>query len=254
MAVTLVGSGNVSWHLEKGLAKAGHRIETVYSRNLSNAKALADLFLECSFTDQLDFSKSSSELFILAVSDKALTEVISKIKIPPNAIILHTSGSTSMEVLNKFPHYGVLYPIQTFTKEKEIIISEVPFGLEASDDLTFQKIHGVAVSLSKNIQAISSEQRKLIHIAAVFACNFSNHLFSISDEILKKEGLNFSILESLIKETVTKGLEIGPAKAQTGPAIRRDEETISKHLDYLKSDPELQELYRIFSERIKNNK
>jgi predicted short-subunit dehydrogenase-like oxidoreductase (DUF2520 family) len=249
--ITLIGSGNVSWHLGSALTEAGHNIETVYSRNLSNAKTLADLFPGCTFTDQLDFSKNSSELFILAISDSALKEVISKIQIPTNAIIIHTSGTMPMEVLNKFSHYGVLYPIQTFTKGKEIKIAEVPFGLEASDDVTYQKIYEIAFSLSKKGQPISSEQRKVIHIAAVFACNFSNHLFSISESILKKEGLNFSILESLIQETVAKALEISPLKAQTGPAIRGDEETIAKHLNYLKSDSELQELYRIFSERIK---
>lgn len=250
-SITLIGSGNVSWHMGRGLTNVGHKINTVYSRNLSNAKTLADLFPECSSTDQLDFSKSISELFILAVSDDSLEEIVSKIQIPANAVIVHTSGSNPMEVLNKFSHFGVLYPIQTFTKEKEINISEVSFGLEASDNITYEKINSVALSLSKKVQHITSEQRKGIHIAAVFACNFSNHLFSVSESILKKEGLNFSLLESLIKETVTKALEIGPLQAQTGPAIRGDEETITKHLDYLKRDPELQKLYRIFSERIK---
>jgi predicted short-subunit dehydrogenase-like oxidoreductase (DUF2520 family) len=222
-AITLIGSGNVAWHLGKAFVNAGHRINEVYSRNYSNAKALADLFPGSTILTNTDFSKSNSEVFIIAISDNAIENVVAEITIPQNAIIVHTSGSVAMQVLNKFSHHGVFYALQTFTKGKETNLSEVPFGIEASDDFTFRKLTELALTLSKKVQAISSAQRKIIHIAAVFACNFTNHLFSISETILKKEQLDFVLLESLIKETVAKSIEIGPKKAQTGPAIRGDE-------------------------------
>ncbi len=248
--ITLIGSGNVAWHIGKALASAGHSINSVYSRNFSNAKLLADWLPNSTAIDHTDFSKSNSELFIIAVSDHALEEVVSKVTIPANAVIAHTSGSMPMEVLNKFPHYGVFYALQTFTKGKEIVMEEVPFGIEASDVSTYHRLETVALSLSKKVEPINSAQRKVLHIAAVFACNFTNHLFSISKAILEKEKMNFSILEPLIKETLQKAFELGPEAAQTGPAIRGDEKIIQQHLDYLKSKPEIQQLYKLISENI----
>ncbi|HWZ21290.1 MAG TPA: DUF2520 domain-containing protein [Cytophagaceae bacterium] len=252
-SITLIGSGNVAWHFGKAFVAAGHRVDAVYSRNHSNAKALADLFFDCRVAYDTDFSKSNSTVFIIAISDSAIEEVVSEIIIPDNAIIAHISGSMSMEVLSKFSHYGVFYGLQTFTKGKELTISEVPFGIEASDEASYSKLEALALSLSKKVQPINSAQRKVIHIAAVFACNFTNHLFSISESILKKEHLDFSLLESLIKETVQKSLEIGPQKAQTGPAIRGDEKIIQQHLDYLSNEPELQELYKLITNQIKKS-
>ena len=253
-AITLIGSGNVAWHLGKATVKAGHRIEAVYSRDPSHAKALADLFPGCLAVTNTDFSKSNSEIFIIAISDNAIENIVAEITIPQNAIVAHTSGSVSMSVLDKFSHHGVFYALQTFTKGKELDLSDTSFGIEASDNSTFQKLTELALTLSKKVQPINSTQRKTIHIAAVFACNFTNHLFSISETILKKEQLDFELLESLIKETVKKSIDIGPRKAQTGPAIRGDEKIIQQHLDYLKNEPELQELYRLFSERIAKEK
>ena len=252
--VTLVGSGNVAWHLGKAFVAAGHRIETVYSRQSSNAKALADLFFGCNVAVNTDFSKSKSTLFVIAISDNAIEDIVSEMIVPEHAIVVHTSGSMPMEVLKKFAHYGVFYALQTFTKEKELNLSTVSFGIEASDKITYQTLNEIALSLSKKVQPINSTHRKVIHIAAVFACNFTNHLFSISETILEKEQLDFSLLEPLIKETVQKSIELGPQKAQTGPAVRGDEKIIQQHLDYLKNEPEIQELYRMFSKRIVSGK
>lgn len=248
--ITLIGSGNVAWQLGRALVKASHCIDAVYSRNSSNAKTLADSFLDCNVASTLDFSESNSELFIIAISDTAIEGVALELLIPENALVVHTAGSIPMEVLQKFPHYGVLYPLQTLTKEKGLDFSEVPFGIEASDDKSYQKLDVLAHTLSKNVQAITSAQRKVLHIAAVIACNFTNHLFSISEAILKKENLEFALLTPLIKETVEKALTIGPQKAQTGPALRGDEKVILQHLEYLKEQPELQELYTLMTNQI----
>jgi predicted short-subunit dehydrogenase-like oxidoreductase (DUF2520 family) len=247
--ITLIGSGNVAWHLGKALIGAGHIINSVYSRNFSNAKDLAKL-LGCQAVGSTDFSKSNSDLFIVAVRDNALEEVVSKINIPINAVIAHTSGSMPMEVLKNFSHYGVFYALQTFTKGKELAVAEVPFGIEASDRESYKQLETLALSLSKKVQPIDSAQRKVLHIAGVFACNFTNHLFSISKDILEKEKMKFSLLEPLIKETLQKAFELGPEAAQTGPAIRGDEKVIQQHLNYLKSEPEIQQLYKLISEDI----
>jgi predicted short-subunit dehydrogenase-like oxidoreductase (DUF2520 family) len=248
--ITLIGSGNVGWHLGRALMNAGHSIDSVYSHSYSNAKALADLLPGCSVANDTDFSKSNSDVFIVAVRDNALEEIISKINIPAEAVIAHTSGSMPMEVLNKFSHYGVFYALQTFTKGKEINIGEVPFGIEASDESAYQRLEVLALSLSKKVERIDSAQRKVIHIAAVFACNFTNHLFSISKDILEKERMNFELLEPLIKETLQKAFVLSPEMAQTGPAIRREEKIIQQHLDYLQNRPEVQQLYKLISESI----
>lgn len=156
-----------------------------------------------------------------------------------------------MEVLKKFQHHGVFYTIQTFTKGKYTNLSEVPIGIEASDDDTNQKLFLLAASISKQAQSINSEQRKVIHLAAIVACNFTNHLYAISEGILKNENLNLTLLKPLMYETLQKSLEIGPQRAQTGPAIRGDEKIIQQHLDYLANEPEIQQLYKLLSEHIK---
>jgi predicted short-subunit dehydrogenase-like oxidoreductase (DUF2520 family) len=252
--ITLIGSGNMAWHLGKAFVKAGHSIEAVYSRNPTHAKELAEHFENCVIADNTDFSKSNSDFFIVAVSDNALDELLAKIKIPENAIIAHTSGSTTMQILQNYKNYGVFYILQTLTKSKEIDLSLQNFGIEASNSFTNEKLIELAHSLSKQVHQINSDQRKVFHIAAVFASNFSNYLFSISETILKKEDLDFNLLKPLVSETVQKAFEIGPSKAQTGPAVRGDEKIIAQHLDYLRNEPELQRLYETISTSIQNNK
>jgi predicted short-subunit dehydrogenase-like oxidoreductase (DUF2520 family) len=248
--VTLIGSGNIAWHLGRAFVKAGHSIKAVYSRDISKARELATLFHDCTATDHLNFNNSQSELFIVAIKDQALEEILQSVVLPLNAIVAHTSGSVSIEVLQRFPKHGVFYPLQTFTKGKETDLSKVPFGIEASDEATYKTLMTLAQSISKNVQPISSHQRKVLHIAAVFACNFTNYLFSVSDDILKKEKLKFELLKPLVEETIQKAFEIGPVKGQTGPAVRGDGEIIQQHLEYLKQEPALQKLYKLISEEI----
>ncbi len=248
--ITMIGAGNVAWQLSQGLAKAGHRIGAVYSRTAANASALAALFPDCSIASHTDFRQSDSSVFIVAVSDQALPGLMDSVLLPENAVIAHTSGSVSLEVLKRFPNAGVFYPLQTFTKQKETDLSEVPFGIEASGQETYEVLETLASSLSRNVRALSSAQRKIIHIAAVFACNFTNHLFSVSEEILKKENMEFELLKPLVRETIEKAFAIGPVSAQTGPAVRGDEKIIQQHLAYLKDEPELHTLYELLSDRI----
>ena len=250
MKITLIGSGNVAWHFGKALSGAGHTIDAVYSRNKDNAQALSTLFPECLVCSTTDFSKSDADLFIVAISDHAIEEVVSEMIIPEKSVIVHTSGSMPIDVLNKYSNRGVLYALQTFTKNKEISLSDVPFGIEASNEQTFFTLQSLGSSLSNNVQRMNSDQRKVMHVAAVFACNFVNYMFSISENILKKENSNFKLLESLVQETVQKAFELGPTMAQTGPARRGDEKIILDHLDYLKNQPDLSTLYKLLSEGI----
>ncbi len=250
MKITLIGSGNVAWHFGKALSRAGHSIQSIYSRNKDNAQELASLFSGCKVLSTTNFSTIDSDLFIVAVSDNAMEELASKIILPENSIIVHTSGSIPMEVFSRFSNHGVLYALQTFTKDKEMSLSAVPFGIEASDDQTFFTLQSLALSLSNNVQVINSAQRKVLHIAAVFACNFTNYMFSVSETILKKDNLSFLLLESLVKETVQKAFKIGPKRSQTGPAVRGDEKIIHQHLDYLQNEPDLRKIYQLITEAI----
>jgi len=249
--ITLIGSGNVAWQLGQALQKAGHRVEAVYSRTLKNAEALANLLPGCIATDKPDFTQSKSSFFLIAVNDQALQSVADQLNLPANSIVAHTSGSMPMTVLERFPKHGVFYPLQTFTKTKQVDLSEVYFGIEASGKEVYEQLFQLAFTLSRKAQSMSSAQRKVIHIAAVFACNFTNHLFLISKQILEKEQLDFELLKPLVKETVEKAFVLGPDQAQTGPAIRGDEKIIQQHLQYLTDKPDLQNLYRLLSENIR---
>lgn len=251
--ITLIGSGNVATQLGLGLAKAGHRIDAVYSRTAEHAAALASL-LNCAVAANPDFSKSESELFLVAVNDQSIETLVQSVILPPKAVIAHTSGSVAMQVLQKFFRYGVFYPLQTFTKGKELNFAEIPFGIEASDEETYSKLSSIASTLSPDVQAISSAQRKILHIAAVVACNFTNYLFSVSETILHNENLDFRLMKPLVDETIRKAFAIGPDNAQTGPAYRGDTTIMQQHLDYLQTQPAFQQLYKMLSEGIQYNK
>lgn len=251
--ITLIGSGNVATQLGLGLAKAGHTIETVYSRTKEHAAALATL-LNGTIAPDTDFRQSQSELFIVAVNDQSIETLVQAVLLPPQAIIAHTSGSVAMQVLHQFPRHGVFYPLQTFTKGKEINFTEVPFGIEASEEETYRTLAAIASTLSPHVQSISSAQRKILHVAAVFACNFTNYLLSVSETILEKENLDFGLMKPLVDETIRKAFAIGPDKAQTGPAFRGDEVIMQQHLHYLQTQPVFQQLYKQLSEGIQYQK
>lgn len=251
MKISFIGAGNVAWHLAQIFEKNNHTVLEVYSRNLSNSEKLSRQLLCTQATDDLNFSKSKAELFILSLADDALEACIAQLKIPEDSIIVHTSGSQSMEVLNKLPNpKGVFYPLQTFSKQKEVNLSKSMIGIEASDPDTEQKLMALAQEFSKNVRLVNSSQRKVLHIAAVFACNFTNHLFALSQEIVEKEKASFDLIKPLILETVEKALKNNPKPMQTGPAIRKDRQIIQSHLEYLKEDPQKKAVYQVLTDSI----
>ena len=243
--IVLIGSGSVATHLGLALKNKNYIIKQVFSKNLKNAKKLAKK-LDSKAIDKIE-EMMQTDLVIISITDYAIEKIISKIK---TTNIIHTSGGLDLNIFkNKFKNYGVLYPVQTFNKKITLNFYKVPLCIEANN-LKFKKeLKKLAKSISKSVFEITSKQRKKIHIAAVFSSNFSNHMFAISDNILQKENIKFSILMPLIKQTVKK-LENNKAKdIQTGPAKRKDQEMINKHLQNIE-DKEIREIYKKISHNI----
>lgn len=249
--ISIIGAGNVAWHLSQALEDAGHSIQEVYSRNIKNAEKLASKLYDAFPTNDLDFSESHSQIFFIAVTDDALENVLSEITIPDNSIIAHTSGTKSLEVLDLlFLNKGVFYPLQTFSKSRKVAFEDIPICIEASSEATQKILTNVATSISRYVYFFDSEKRKILHVAAVFACNFTNHLLALSKEILTTDGIDYSILNPLISETINKALEGDPKQMQTGPAARKDVKVLQEHLKFLKEEPEKKQIYKILSESI----
>ncbi|MCC8172514.1 MAG: DUF2520 domain-containing protein [Parabacteroides sp.] len=248
MNVVLIGAGNLATRLSLALHAAEVRIVQVYSRTIAHAGKLAAQ-LGCSYTDKLEAINPGADLYIYSLKDEALPQVLRRVA-PNGGLWVHTAGSVSMDVFKGYiPRYGVLYPLQTFSKERRVDFSEVPFFIEAAteeDTLLLQKIAGL---LSGKVQKLSSEKRKIVHLAAVFACNFTNHMYVLADNILKENGLSFDLMLPLIGETAAKVKDMAPSDAQTGPAIRYDKNVMQRQLDMLGSD-EQKEIYKIVSKNI----
>ncbi len=251
--IAIIGAGNVAWHLATALEKEGHRITEVYSRSLSNAQALVKKLWNATPTHSLDFSHSRANIFLVCVRDDALQGVIEQIKLPAEVLIAHTSGTHTLEILEKAnPYFAVFYPLQTFTKDKEVNLKNAPICLEASEEEVLKILVQLAESISEQVYQVSTPQRQVLHLSAVFACNFTNFLFTISKEILERNEMPFGLLQNLIQETVHKAFVLSPENAQTGPAKREDTSIIEKHLALLESYPlEWKTLYELFTQQIK---
>ncbi|QHT68629.1 DUF2520 domain-containing protein [Rhodocytophaga rosea] len=251
MNITFIGAGNVAWHLAQALDSAGHTVQQVYSRRLQSAVQLADQLYNAEPTQSLDFSRSKANVFFIAVPDQAIASLVTRLQLPVHAILVHTSGTLPIELLSAFENTGVFYPLQTFSKAKALQMQQVPFCIEASNPETEEVLVSLAQDISRTVYLVSSAERKVLHVAAVFACNFTNHLLSIAYQITLQENLEFSLLEPLIRETINKALAgENPASVQTGPAVRNDTSTMQSHLDYLSRSPAEKEIYQLISQNI----
>lgn len=246
--ITIIGSGNVATHLASAFINRGFEIVQVFSRNIENATVLANS-VEAEAIDDLSLLNNSSDLYIISVSDSAINDVLAKM---PNVdgIVVHTAGSVGIEMLNRFNQYGVFYPFQTFTKEKEIDFKTIPLLVEGSTDEILKYLKEIASQLSENVIKADTFQRKNVHLSAVFASNFVNHLYSVADKLLNSNGISFDILAPLIRETTEKALSMNPVKAQTGPAQREDFNVIDNHLDILKNNKNEFDIYKLLTESI----
>ncbi len=250
MEIVFVGAGRVATHLAKALHAGGHRITAVYSRTIASAEALAGEVYAVP-TNCIDALPQKADVFILSVKDSVLKDVISELrKGREQQTFLHTAGSVPMSVFEQHQHCGVLYPMQTLSKEKAVDISRVHIFIEGSDAETLDLSRKVAQALTTHVQELTSSERRYLHLAAVFACNFSNHCYALSAQILEAHGLPFESMLPLIKETAEKVETVHPREAQTGPAARRDENVMDAQKALLSDNPQLQQLYDIMSKSI----
>ncbi|RZS90497.1 Rossmann-like and DUF2520 domain-containing protein [Aquimarina brevivitae] len=246
--VTLIGAGNVASHLFTALSSKDD-IEIVQCYNRKGiALATGSYATHCVITDLNQLLPS--DVFIVAVSDDAIAEVTAQIPAGDHFVV-HTSGSVSIDSIDNKHRKGVFYPLQSFSKHKEITFSDVPFCLEAEHQKDYDLLSAMAKTLSKKVYKISSEQRSTLHVAAVFANNFSNFMFTIANELCTANDIPFEILHPLITETAEKVLTLSPEKSQTGPAIRKDSETIRRHLEQI-SNLQYKEIYKIITEAIQD--
>ena len=244
--IVVVGAGNVAWHLAKELQKNEQKIIQVYNRSVEPAISLSHR-LKCDFTTRIEDINENADLYILTVKDSVIEEVSELIKIK-NKLIVHTSGAVEQDVI-KNKRRGVFYPLQTFSKEKKLNFKNIPFCIEASTSEDYSTLMRLATLLSPKVYNIDSNQRKVLHVAAVFACNFSNYMYMISDEILSDSNIPLDILYPLIKETAIKISKHKPKDVQTGPAVRKDKSVIEEHLNYLNNGKNY-DIYKLLSKSI----
>lgn len=247
--IVLIGAGNVATQLGMALRSEGYFISQVYSRTKKSAEALAKN-LKAKPVSDLKKLDPRAAIYIIAVKDDAIEAVAKQLKFK-DQIVVHTSGTIPMAVLkNTSKNYGVLYPLQTFSKAKKTALRSTPFCIEGSNKATTTTLLYFAKSVSGNVQKVTSEQRKTIHLAAVFACNFSNHMYAVADLILKKHKLSLDLLKPLIDETAAKIKKASPLEMQTGPAVRGDKKTMAAHIKMLAKEKELKSMYALISKNI----
>lgn len=248
MKIILIGAGRLATNLAKALLKTGHDILQVYSRTEKSATELADIAGAAPVTE-LSRVRDDADLYILSVKDSALAELIPSLcHGKETKVFVHTAGSIPMDIFEGMAlHYGVLYPMQTFSKEKEVDFSVIPCFIEGNDEFSEGVIAALAHDLSQSVFKLSSEDRKYLHLAAVFACNFANHCFAISHDLLAKHGIPFDVMLPLIDETAGKVHTLTPAGAQTGPAVRYDENVIRTQMELLRDNPLFRDIYERMS-------
>ena len=252
--VVLIGAGKVGYRLGLALHHAGMRIPQVFSRKEENAKQLAYL-ISSSHTSTLEDIYPQADLYLLAVPDEAIGEVAQRLRkaLPPVAqpLVAHTSGATPGSILQEyFQRYGVFYPLQSFSKDRKPEFGRIPFCVYASSKEDLGLLRSIAGLLSSYVYEVDDDQRAHLHLAAVFANNFTNHLFSLSEQILHEAGLPFELLHPLIRETAEKATRHSPADMQTGPAHRGDRSTIEKHLALLETHPRWKQIYELLTREI----
>ncbi len=254
MRIVCIGAGRVASSLVPALYAAGHVILQVYSRTLTSARSLAER-VGAKATDTLDDIERDADVLLFSVTDSVLPSLIGALRTGREEVVfLHTAGSISIDVFGHHPHHGVFYPMQTFTKGRQVDFRKVSFFIEASDDHTMKVERELASALSEHIFELSSSERRYLHLAAVFACNFANHSYALAARILQEHGIPFSVMLPLVDETTEKVHHLSPKEAQTGPAVRNDENVMTAQKLLLSDDPLTAEIYELMSKSIIKNK
>ena len=249
--ISFAGAGKVASALCRKIYESGIKIDLIVSLSEGNGRSLA-ASCEASWSQTPEFP-SSTDIIIVAVPDHLLMSVLQNIICRPETLVVHTAGSIGLDV---FPDHitskGVFYPLQTFSRERKVSFTGLPFLLESSDKQSSALLEELAALIGGKTYFVSSTQRIMVHLAAVFICNFANHMLTSGKQVADRAGVNFEIFYPLLNETVSKAMAIGPENSQTGPALRNDQNTIEKHMELLSFSPELKEIYRALTKYIIN--
>lgn len=257
MKITIIGSGNVATHLALQLKRVGESVAQVYSPHRENAETLAQK-VGCEAVDVVEEIYKDADIYIFSIKDDALPEVAKQVQEHVGTVhkhaFIHTAGSVPMDVFSGIvENYGVLYPMQTFSKVREVDFKRVPCFIEASDADTLYIIRSMAERLSDSVQEVSSEKRKHLHLAAVFACNLTNHCYRLAEKALEGTDVDFSLFLPLIEETAKKVSEMSPRDAQTGPMVRYDQTVMNRQINLI-PDERTKQIYRLMAESIHEDK
>jgi len=251
MKVVLVGAGNLATNLAVALQQAGHTILQVFSRTSHSAQTLAERVGVPAVID-LNHLDPHADIYIVSITDSALSS-FDYSAFPPQAFVVHTAGSIPMDVIQT-NRRGVFYPMQTFSRQRIVSFADIPLFVEAANETDTQLLLQFAHSFNNKVYQLSSEDRIYLHLAAVFCSNFVNHCYTMSANILRQHGgLPFSVMLPLIDEVAAKVHSVSPHEAQTGPAVRHDENIIRHHQELLAAHPDLQQIYTILSNHIAND-
>jgi predicted short-subunit dehydrogenase-like oxidoreductase (DUF2520 family) len=248
LQTVFAGAGNVATHLSAAMRNAGNTVVQVYSRTEESAQTLANR-LQAEWTTDLKKLVPDADLYVFSLKDDVLAEAIVRVR-PNDALWIHTAGSISMDV---FGHHvercGVLYPLQTFSGKREVDFRHIPCFVEARLPADELLLCGIAGQISGNVQMLASEKRKYLHLAAVYACNFTAHMYAVAAKILEQQDISWEVLLPLIDETAAKVHALTPAQAQTGPAVRNDRRVMHMHEDML-ADADMKRIYQLISNHI----
>ena len=252
--IVIVGAGRIAWHLGRRLKSKGLHVAQVIARNPTSARALADA-LRCEWTSDYAELRPEADWILMAVRDDAIEPVAERLQpYAASALVTHTSGATPGVILAPFfERYGVFYLLQSFSANRTPIWSRIPFCVDANSDADLLFLKKICKIIGNLVYQVNDDQRALLHVAAVFANNFANHCFAIAEKILDERDLPFEMLHPLMEETVAKALQDSPQKMQTGPAVRGDRDTISRHLELLREHPDWQLLYERLTHSILKN-
>jgi predicted short-subunit dehydrogenase-like oxidoreductase (DUF2520 family) len=255
MNIVMIGAGNLATGMGIALIENGHKIVLVYSRSEESASLLASK-LNCPFTIDLSKIKIDADIYIIAVKDNVISDIVMSYNFG-DKLVVHTAGSVPIDVFSGYcKNFGVLYPLQTFSKNRIVGFGNIPICIEANSNENLEILRRLATSLSSDVRPVSSMERQQIHLAAVFVCNFVNHFYTIGEILVVEKGMDFGILKPLILETAMKAIESSPATVQTGPAVRNNKQIIDKHLQMLEKQHEWKEFYQLISNdiyKIQNN-
>lgn len=250
--MVMIGAGRVATHLSQALSQAGLKIVQVYSRTEASASALADL-LHCPFTTELNQVFADADYYLFSVKDAVLSQLIEALASRcGRGCFLHTAGSMPLSVFEGLglSRYGIFYPLQTFSHNRPLDMSVVPIFVEASSSALTQELMDLAASFTTRVYPLSSASRRMLHLSAVFACNFVNHCYAMASDLLAEENIPFEALLPLIDETAAKVHQLPPVEAQTGPAVRYDRNVLETQMSLLQNNPLYRDIYELMSRSI----